>query len=201
MKTKFLRDKIVRAAALALIAVTAVFALLACAPKDDVKPDNKPKTLEDLASDYTASVASVKTVTSTVVYKDGETAVYSAETVYAFTADDKANVTETVTELDMMAFENKQTTSAAVKDVKKTDMVAVNLKGSLMDVGYTVSNEEVSGNVSGEENIKQFVGDSIPVFGELTFSVKFENGKVSLVKYSFVTERQRNAEVTYVYTY
>lgn len=192
MKTKNLRNGIIKKTAIVLVVLATVLAAFACS---DVK------SIDGMNKTYASSVEKVKTVTASVVYKDGETAVYSSETVYAFSSDTEADVTETVTAIDTVTFENKETTTAETRKVNKTDMVAVKLESRLINSGYKIANGELTGEVSGSENVKEFIGNEIPVFGAVNFTVKFESGKISLVKYTFTTSALRTAEVTYVYAY
>ena len=192
MKTKNLRGNIIKKTAIALVVLAVAFTAFACSNVGSV---------DGMKKAYDSSLGKVKTVTTTVVYKDGGETVYSSETVYAFSSDTSAEVTEKVTAIDTATFENKETVTAETRTVKKTDMVAVNLESKLINSGYKIANGELTGEVSGAENVKEFIGNELPVFGAVTFSVKFDGGKISLVKYSFVTETQRSAEVTYVYAY
>lgn len=192
MKTKNLRNSIIKKTAIVLVVLATVLAAFACS---DVK------SIDGMNKTYASSVEKVKTVTASVVYKDGENTVYSSETVYAFSSDTEAEVTETVTAIDTATFENKETTTAETRKVNKTDMVAVKLESRLVNTGYKIANGELTGEVSGAENVKEFVGSEIPVFGAVNFTVKFESGKISLVKYTFTTSALKTAEVTYVYAY
>ncbi len=192
MKTKNLRNSIIKKTAIALVVLATVLAAFACS---DVK------SIDGMNKTYASSVEKVRTVTATVVYNDGETAVYSSETVYAFSSDTEAEVTETVTAIDTATFENKETTTAETRKVNKTDMVAVKLESRLINSGYKIANGELTGEVSGAENIKEFIGGDVPVFGAVNFTVRFERGKISLVRYTFTTSALRTAEVTYVYAY
>jgi len=192
VKTKNLRGSIIKKTAIALVVLAVAFAAFACGNVGSVESMNKT---------YASSIEKVKTVTATVAYKDGKNTVYSSETVYAFSSDSSAEVTEKVTAIDTATFENKETVTTETRNVKKTDMVAVKLESRLINSGYKLADGELTGEVSGAENVKEFIGGDLPVFGAVTFTVKFESGKISLVKYSFVTETQKNAEVTYVYAY
>ncbi len=191
MKTKNLRN-IIKKTAIALVVLAVAFTAFAC---------GSTGSIEGMYKTYASSVEKAKTVTVSLVYKDNETAVYSSKTVYVFSSDTSAEVTETITSIDTATFANKETTTTETRETKKTDMVAVKLESKLINTGYKLSNGELTGEVSGADNIKEFIGGEIPVFGAVNFTIKFENNKISLVKYTFVTETQKNAEVTYIYAY
>ena len=153
---------------------------------------------------YDASMKTVRTVVTSVEYKDKSFVIKSVKRTQAFISDTEATVTTETTAIDPSTFEESTKTDSAIVALNRKDLVVFNFKKNVMD-NFSSQSGVITANIA-DENVSAFIGD-IPVFGGLTFEAEFDGEQIKSASYSFkfITDEKTGkiceAFVTTTYVY
>lgn len=131
---------------------------------------------------YSSSMQSVKTIVTTVEYKDGLFVIKTIKKTQEFLSDAEASVTTETTAIDPSTFEESTRTESTIENINRDDLIVFNFKNKLLD-NFSSKGGVVSARVS-DENVSEFIGE-LPAFGGISFQAEFDGTKIKSANYSF----------------
>ena len=131
---------------------------------------------------YELSMQSVRTVVTTVEYKDGAFVIKSVKKTQAFISDTEASVITETTAIDPSTFEQSVKTETDIVNLDRGDLIVFNFKSKILD-NFSSASGIINAFIS-DENVAEFIGE-LPSFGGIAFCAEFDGDKIKSANYSF----------------